>query len=282
MKTSLEHLPKEKQDLINYIVKAIIEKIEPEKIILFGSHATDQWVEDEYMEEGREYDYKSDYDFLVITKSGERRPDYEVQEIVEHRSGLNKNVSAITHDIDYINGKLSDGQYFFSEIQMQGILLYDAGNIPLVKRRKLSSDEKRRMAREDFDTWFESAVDFMDGVLLYLEKKKFKKALFLLHQAAEHTYNTVILVFRGYKPKTHNLEKLRRYAKHFSKELTLVFPMNTNEEKRLFDLLKRGYVEARYDKRFVIEAADIIELVNRVKNLQVITAEICRKKIESF
>lgn len=113
------------------------------------------------MEEGRQYDYKSDYDFLVITKSGDRRSDYEVQEIVEHRSGLNVNVSAITHDIDYINGKLSDGQYFFSDIQKDGILLYDAGNISLVKRKKLSPNEKKRMAQEDFDVWFQSGQAFL-------------------------------------------------------------------------------------------------------------------------
>jgi uncharacterized protein len=50
----------------------------------------------------------------------------------------------------------------------------------------------------------------------------------------------------GYKPKTHNLDKLKRYAKRFSEELEKVFPDNTPEEKHLFDLLKRGYIDARY------------------------------------
>jgi predicted nucleotidyltransferase len=75
LKTTLDHLPKEKQDLINSLTKVIVEKTNPEKVILYGSHATGKWVEDEYMEDGRQYDYKSDYDFLVITKSGERLSD---------------------------------------------------------------------------------------------------------------------------------------------------------------------------------------------------------------
>lgn len=282
MKKSLSHLPKEKQDLINHIVKVIVEKIQPEKIILYGSYATGKWVEDEYEEDGHWYDYISDYDFLVITKSGERKSDYEVQEIVEHRMGLNVQVSAITHDIDYINGKLSEGQYFFSDIQKEGILLYDAGNVPLAKRHELSINEKRSMMQNDFNNWYTTAKSFLKGVYFYLKEDDLKIATFMLHQSAERTYNTVILVFRGYKPKTHNLEKLHRYAKHFSIELAKVFPQNSEIEKHLFNLLKKGYVEARYDKNFTISREEVQSLVEKVSKLQLITETICKQKINSL
>lgn len=282
MKTSIAYLPQQKQDLINHIVKVIVEKIQPEKIILYGSYATGKWVEDEYMEDGRWYDYISDYDFLVITKSGERKSDYEVQEIVEHRMGLNVQVSAITHDIDYINGKLSEGQYFFSDIQKEGILLYDAGNVSLAKRRELSIDEKRSTMQDDFNNWYTTAKSFLKGVYFYLKEDDLKIATFMLHQSAERTYNTVILVFRGYKPKTHNLEKLHRYAKHFSIELAQVFPQNSEIEKHLFNLLKKGYVEARYDKNFAISREEVQALVEKVSELQLITETICKQKINSL
>jgi uncharacterized protein len=204
-------------------------------VILYGSYATGKWVEDEYIEDGRQLDYKSDYDFLVITKACEKRSDYEVQEIIEHRSGLNTNVSAITHDIEYVNGKLSEGQYFFADIQKEGILLYDAGKVQLAAKKEISREAKKAMAQEDFDNWLTSAKSFLKGSKFYLDERDLKLSVFLLHQSAERTYNTVILVFRGYKPKTHNLEKLRRYAKHFSKELTQVFPNDSPGEKNLFD-----------------------------------------------
>jgi HEPN domain-containing protein/predicted nucleotidyltransferase len=282
LKTTLDHLPKEKQDLINSLTKVIVEKTNPEKVILYGSYATGKWVEDEYMEDGRQYDYKSDYDFLVITKSGERLSDGEVQEIVERRSGLNDHISAISHDIEYVNGKLSDGQYFFADIQKEGILLYDAGNTALAEKRELSPVEKKTMALQDFNNWFPRAQSFLKHARISLVDKDFNLSDFFLHQAAENTYNTVILVFRGYKPKTHNLEKLRRYAKHFSKELTLVFPMSDKDEKDLFALLRKGYVEARYDKKFVITEKEIKLLVERLEKMQAITEKICMEKISSF
>jgi HEPN domain-containing protein len=95
-------------------------------------------------------------------------------------------------------------------------------------------------------------------------------------------YNTVILVFRGYKPKTHNLEKLRRYAKHFSSELAQVFPFQTKEDKDLFTLLRKGYIEARYDKKFSITKEDVATLIERMEKMQEVTRKICSEKIASL
>jgi len=282
MNTSLEHLPPEKQQLLKNITASIVEKVEPEMVILFGSYATGKWVEDEYMEEGRLFEYKSDYDILVITKEGDRRHDYEVQEIAEYRTGLRDIVSVITHDITYINGKLSEGQYFFSDIQKEGIILYNNNNVVLAQRRELTPTEKKAIAKRDFDKWFDSAEGFKEGAMFYLSKKRLKLAAFELHQATERTYNAVILVFRGYKPKTHNLEKLYRYTKHYSVKLAGIFPKNTQEERDLFILLKKGYVEARYDDNYEITEDQVKTLIDRVANLQAVALEICHEKINSF
>ena len=85
--------------------------------------------------------------------------------------------------------------------------------------------------------------------------------MFNLHQAAERTYNAVILVETGYKPKTHNLDKLKRYSKRFSQELEGIFPDNTPQEKHLFDLLKRGYVDARYKDHYEITSEELALLI---------------------
>jgi predicted nucleotidyltransferase len=46
MKTSLSHLPQNKQDELKEITQMIIEKVPAEMIILFGSYARGDWVED--------------------------------------------------------------------------------------------------------------------------------------------------------------------------------------------------------------------------------------------
>ena len=57
------HLPESKQKEIQDIFQIIIEEADPDKVILFGSHATNDWVEDEYKEDGINFSYLSDYDF---------------------------------------------------------------------------------------------------------------------------------------------------------------------------------------------------------------------------
>ena len=282
MNTSLHHLPEHKQKQLKEIAGIIVKAVDPEKVILFGSHATGRWVEHRYTEGGITYEYISDYDILVITKSGETRKDYEVQDLIENRCVYKTPVTVITHDIDFINKMLTEGQYFFTDIEKEGILLYDAGNTPLAERKPLSPAEAKAITQDYFDQWYHSAVGFLKGAGFYLQQKEYKLAGFMLHQATERTYNAIILVQTGYKPKTHNLDKLKRFSKRFSEELEGIFPDNTPEEKHLFDLLKRGYVDARYKNNYAITAEELHILIERVTKIQAIAERLCKEKIASF
>ena len=157
--------------------------VDPEKVILFGSHATGRWVERRYTEGGITYEYISDYDILVITKTGESRKDYEVQDLIENRCVYKTPVTVITHDIDFINKMLTEGQYFFTDIEKEGILLYDAGNIALAERKALSRLEAKAIAQQYFEQWFYSALRFLKGAGFYLREKDLKEGVFNLHQA---------------------------------------------------------------------------------------------------
>jgi predicted nucleotidyltransferase len=64
MKTSLSHLPQNKQDQLKALIKIVLDKVPAEMIILFGSYARGDWVED-YQEK---YEYVSDFDILIVTK----------------------------------------------------------------------------------------------------------------------------------------------------------------------------------------------------------------------
>ncbi|MDD5729084.1 MAG: nucleotidyltransferase domain-containing protein, partial [Victivallales bacterium] len=67
MKTSLAYLPKEKKAELKMIVATLLESKEVEMIILFGSYATGKYVHrDRYVEDGIIYEYRSDYDLLII------------------------------------------------------------------------------------------------------------------------------------------------------------------------------------------------------------------------
>jgi len=129
---------------------------------------------------------------------------------------------------------------------------------------------------------YNSAKTFLKNAYFDLEEGDLKIAVFELHQAAERTYNTMILVFTGYKPKTHNLGKLLKMSRDFSPELSTVFPNNSKTEIHLFTLLKKAYVDARYNDKYVITADELNALIERVKKLQEIAERICKNKIASI
>jgi predicted transcriptional regulator len=54
------------------------------------------------------------------------------------------------------------------------------------------------------------------------------------------------------------------------------------EEKHLFDLLKRGYIDTHYKGHYEITAEELTTLIERVGKLQVIAERLCQEKIASF
>lgn len=284
MKSSLSHLPKTKQEQILKVAEIIKQVASPEKIILFGSYAKGNYVEHKYVGgEGIIYEYISDYDFLVVMKDSPVKA-YELDdEITTRAEKIGPPVNVEIHDIEFINEGLSFGQYFFADIVKEGVLLYDTDQVDFVEPKELTTEEQKVIAERYFQIWYPAGIEFLETVSFSLQRKNYKMAAFLLHQATECFYYTILLVFTGFKSKTHNLKKLRKQAKYLSEKLFLLFPIeNHKKEKHLFDLLKRGYIDARYRSDYLITEKEILSIIDHVKEMKKIVEQICSKKINSF
>ena len=286
MKTSLEHLPQKKQSEIKVVKDIICDLIDAEFVILFGSYARGDWVEDRTVgNDNNVYEYKSDYDILIVTKNSRR---YEIEDYprrIEDKAaklGVRTYLSIIFHTPKEFKRAVNKGKYFFVDIINEGIMLHSSGRTPLPEIEELTLDEQKYYAQKDFDNWFESASDFYQLYLYAFNDNKLNIAAFQLHQAAERFYTTAMLVFTSYKPKLHDLEKLDHKAQVLSKDFKSIFPKNTQKERDLFDLLKRAYVEARYDMSYKITREELEYLAERVKLLQQTTEKVCKDKIASL
>ena len=291
MKQSIDHLPEIKQRELENIISVICNNcVDVEKIILFGSYAKGNYKEAKDLKLDRKSGHISDFDILVVTAKKEVALDSMLWKRI---SGLFKelNLSArpmvITHDIEELNIKLAKGQYFYSDIKKDGILLYDTKKYQLVGKRDLTVKENQRIAQDYFDHWFEIAKmffgDFKSDFRKSTKNKKYlSKAAFDLHQATEHSYKTILLVFTNYNPAEHFLENLSDDAKKFDPRLQDLFPQNNKEEEERFELLEYAYIAARYDPQYFICKEDLEILAMDVEKLLDITKEICKKKIASF
>ena len=280
MKTSIEFLPENKQEELGYLVNIIREKHSVEMVILFGSYARGNWVE-ERNEDGF-FKYQSDYDIFIVTETKQMankiESDHQLRNRIEHI--ITTPISIIAHDIEFFNRRLRKGQYFFSDIKKEGVCLYNTKRFKLVEEKELSLKEREHLAEEDFEYWFMRAMEFLIDFKNAFDRGSFNQAAFLLHQATENFYNTMLLVFTRYKPNTHDLEKLSKRAASIDPIMLAIFSVEgSEEEKRRFELLRKAYVDARYNKNYVITSDELTWLADRVKYLQEVTKEICQNKI---
>ncbi len=286
MKTILTHLPEHKQAELKAIVAALVPKYaEVEMVILYGSYARGNWVEDKYVENGTTYEYKSDYDLLIVTSTnGKANADSFLQAVTQRLDELKLQtpVHPIFHGIEFVNEALREGNYFFGDIKREGVVLFNTSRYQLAEKRDMAPAELQARAKEDFEQWFESASNFYNLFTYAFRDEIYKEAAFLLHQATERYYGAIQLVFTGYKPKTHDIEILGWLAKAVNIEFGKVFPKATYEERIRFTLLKKAYVDARYKAEYKIAKEDLEYLSERVKLLRTLTEQICKEKIAGF
>jgi len=284
MKTSLVHLPEEKQQELQRAVEIIREELELDMLILFGSYARGDWVED-LDPETLLYRYQSDFDLLIITET--HKQACLIEQNYSFKQRLMKDIhrtpiSLIAEDIKFVNRRLQKSQYFYIDIKREGILLFDSGKLKLAEPREITLNDRRHLANEDYEYWFNSAKDFYDGFTFYYGKGKGSIAAFNLHQATERFYSTILLVFTRYKPNSHDLEKLCQRVASIEPQFLTAFPQGTKEEADRFELLRKAYVNARYNPGFRITLEELEWLAERVLHLQSLTEKLCQEKIRSF
>ncbi|RYC52257.1 HEPN domain-containing protein [Flagellimonas olearia] len=286
MNKSLNHLPKTKQDELGRLTTLLSAFKEVEMVLLFGSYARGNWVEDTYVEKGITYEYRSDYDLLVVLTHEDLQQKFRIEDKVKAEltgtGHVRTPVNLIFHGIKHLNQALRLGNYFFKDIKKEGIVLYDSEKCKLATPKLLTPQESQQKAQDHFDQWFTSANDFLETFQFDFGRNKLHQAAFLLHQATERYYTTILLVFTDYRPKDHNLETLGIKVEMCDKRFA-VFPIQTEEEKRLFELLKRAYIDARYKmEEYHITKGDLEYLSARVAELQQLTEEICLEKIKEI
>jgi predicted nucleotidyltransferase/HEPN domain-containing protein len=294
VKTSLEHLPDRKRTDLARVLEILFSEFEDAikgrmaptrkqgrilKVVLYGSYARGDWVDDPAG------GYKSDYDLLVVVNHEELtdvaeywvKPDEHLLQAYQITHELSAPAQFIVHSLADVNHRLTRGRPFFVDIVRDGVALYEAPDHPFAQPERLSPEAAHQEAQANFSEWFESAVDFKDAAADQVAKGKGKLAAFLLHQATERFYHCALLTLTLYSPKSHKLNFLRSQAERVAPELIPVWPRDTRSAQRCWELLRRAYVEARYSAHYKVTAQELAWLSERVAELQRRVEQSCRE-----
>ena len=179
MRIALDHLPEAKRRDLEKIVAILFAEFEDAlkgrnaphrkqgrilKIVLFGSYARGDWVDDPVG------GYKSDYDLLVVVNHDELtelteywgKADEHLLREYEMAHGIGAPANFIVHDLADVNRKLRKGQPFFVDIVRDGIVLHEAEGHPFEQPKPLSDEAAKEEAQAHFDHWFGSAGEFYE------------------------------------------------------------------------------------------------------------------------
>ncbi|NYT40998.1 HEPN domain-containing protein [Sphingomonas sp. R-74633] len=293
MRVDLDHLPDVQQaelarvrdTLMAEFAQAISTSTQPWKkngkilkIILFGSYARDDWVDEP------DNGYQSDFDLLVIV-SHEDLTDiaaywYIAEDKILHDPAVQRPVNIIVHTLNEVNQALQRGEYFWVDIVRDGVVLYELPQHSLAAPKPLTTVDALTMAREYFDHWLPSVDAFVRGAGYAMADGDLNKAAFDLHQATERLYICFLLVRTLYFPRSHNIKFLRSLSEDKEPRLVDAWPRATRLDRRRFELLKRAYVEARYSPSYVIRTDDLAVLAASVSRLRNIVEALSLEQLE--
>lgn len=298
MRTDLDHLPLAKQRELERVVRILFEEFGEAtalatqdwkkkgrilKIILYGSYARGGWVDEPHTAKG----YQSDFDLLIIVSDDRLTDRVEYWAKAEERlirelsitKTLRTPVNFIVHTLHEVNDGLAHGRYFFMDVAREGIALYQSDDSELHQPKPKTAAQALAMAREYFEEWMPSGAEFLEGFKFYMERRSWKKAAFLLHQATENLYHCVLLVVTFYTPHVHNVGFLRTQAERLDRRLVDVWPSDTRRERGIFQKLKDAYVKARYSKHYRISEDELAWLGARIEELGQVVHTVCAERI---
>ena len=292
----IEHLPDRKRRELARVIEILfagVEKFQATKlsekrsagkilkVILYGSYARGDWVED------RVSGYRSDYDLLIVVNSKAFGEEHELWEGIENElltqqlsRGIETPVVPIVHDLNDVKEQLSRGRPFFVDVARDSIILYETSAHPLTEPKPRTADEAKAEAQEYFQRWFGNAQRFLDGAKFYAASDDRNHAAFMVHQACENYYHCVLLMLTLYSPKSHRIRMLRSRAEDIEGRLISAWPRDTRFARRCFELISRAYVEARYSPKYKINSAEMEWAILHVEQLATLVQTVCGERLD--
>ena len=295
MRNDVDHLPPAQQEELTRATRILMDEFavatsratqpwkkngKVRKIVLFGSYARGDWVDEP------ENGYQSDYDLLIIVSHANLTDIAEYWYVAEDKilrdAEIARPVNIIVHTLEEVNRGLKRGEYFWVDIARDGIVLYDLPGSELTTPMPLTASDAYEMASGYFADWSAKVNDALEIADFCIEKRKFNDAAFTLHQAAERAYTCFLLVRSHYVPRSHNLKFFRSLAEDRDPRLVEAWPRATKLDRRRFELAKRAYVEARYSAAYDIGSDDLQAIRSAVTLLRDTVETVSREWLDGL
>ena len=257
------------QPLVDIIVKAA----KPDMIFLLGASLNRRRSESIFNETAPASGYISGCCFLILIPDLSNKELYEWQDKIENNCKPLMPVATIVLQSTTFQAWLKTSDRFAVAVWQSAVPVYDSGNLSPVVPLDLPNTFADKDNKKQYTDGLTKAKEFLAGSELYRVRKQHAMAAFMLHQSAEQALRILLKVGTGYYANTHSIDRLIRYASLVSCQLPDIFPQETDQEKRLFDLLQKAYIDTRYKEDYKISNDDLLCLTEKVRRIHKIVYE---------
>ena len=234
------------------LLQIILEAVPAQQVYLLGSTLLQRRTETVFMPEAPSCRRAGHYYLLVLVK--EEVNCAEMQDKLENTCRRLIPVTILVMNSDSFIAWLLAGHAFAHTVQQRAVLLHGEAivdpnlqaieaPVPYAAKQKWQDQEKVKA--------------FFAGAELFIIRKEYKMAAFMLHQCAEQALLTLFKKGSGLHVNTHNLDKLVRYCTMVNYTISDILPRNNEQQERLFQLLQRAYIDTRYKNDYNITLADL-------------------------
>lgn len=255
--------------------KPVIEKLKeellkicsPQKLYLLGFTTSQTRTESLFSLHDASQKWMSHYYLLVLVQKIRDYSLNALQDKIENNLQHSMPVTAIVLCTDEFSEWLRKGHAFAAAVHQKAWLLHEAEDTELPCLKEVNEEELEKETESLYKSARAKVASFLAGAELYRVRKEYRLSAFMLHQAAEQSLHALLYIHTGLRVNTHSIDKLIRYCSMFCHQLTALFPKNNERNKKLYSLLNKAYIDARYKNDYTITGEELSILADKIKKI---------------
>ncbi|MCZ6803681.1 MAG: hypothetical protein O7D86_07085 [Proteobacteria bacterium] len=184
-------------------------------------------------------EYHSDLDILVLVHNGHKLRKSNIWHHIEEDIEDSPRIQTWVHLIsEYVKR--------FNSASKKASCYIVPPDITLAEPVPMTQEKRRDFTIRYLNKFYPLSVSKKAMFELAYQRRDYIEAIWNLHQLCERLFDTWLLVHTHYKPREHDLFKLRTRVATREQVILELFPQNTKEDKARLDFLNKAYVDARY------------------------------------
>ncbi len=207
-------------------------------------------------------------DLIIVTDQYKYKTFDEIYTLLDFAILGYENINCTVYAYGTMYDFLLKGHLYFSSICTPESCVYQSNStfiLPIIEQLKCNDLVNKSTAL--FNQNIHKATTFLNGARQFANESESTIAAFMLQQACELTYRSLLLSFRGKDIKCHDLVLLRKHLSHFAPAIIGVFDQNEKEELKILTAIQEAYINSRYNHTYKITLEELARLISASNNL---------------